>query len=193
MSLSRLASSFALLGCLGWSAAQAVSAVRIPPVHGAVLTGEKVDLPEGLRGKVGVLVIGFSQASRDEVEDWGRRLDEQYRSSAAVAFYEMPVLESVPHVLRGFVLKQIERSVSTGGKRRFLPILDHEADWKKAAGFVTSDDAYVLVVDGGGQIEWTTRGKATTEMVAETMSEVERLRDRTKQREKEAAANGPGR
>ena len=140
------------------------------------MTGQKVDLPEGLKGKVGVLVIGFSQASRDEVAEWGKRLDDEYRSSASVAYYEMPVLESVPRVLRGFVLKQIEKSVPQPAKSWFIPVLDHEADWRKTAGYVKADDAYVLVVDSAGTIAWKTEGKVSNAALAETMRQVERIR-----------------
>ena len=73
----------------------------IPALHGTALSGEKVDLPEVLKGKTAVLVVGFSQASRDEVTAWGRRLAGDYRESNAVMYYEMPVLAGVPKLLRG--------------------------------------------------------------------------------------------
>ncbi len=154
-------------------AAQAQANGPIPPLRGTVLTGEKVELPAGLKGKVGVLVVGFSQASRDEATAWGRRLAADYRDSNAVVYYEMPVLESVPKLLRGWVLKKIGDSVPDRAKPRFLPVVDHEKEWKTAAGYKSADDAYVLVVDGSGIVRETFAGAASDDKYAQVKRQVE--------------------
>ena len=151
------------------------AATEIPVVHGTVLTGEKVDLPNGLRGKVGVLVVVFSEGSRVEATNWGKRLAADYRDSDAVVYYEMPVLESVPRLLRGWVLKKIADSVPDRAKPRFLPVIDHEKEWKSATGFARPDDAYVLVVDGAGSIAWKTEGGTSDAAYAEVRRRVEAL------------------
>ncbi len=143
----------------------------IPPVHGTVLTGQTVDLPAALKGKTGILVLGFSQASRDQVTEWGKRLAGDYRGSETVIYFEMPVLESVPRILRGFVTKKMGESVPDRAKNTFLPVLDHEADWKVATGFKKSDVAYVVVVDGAGVVHGRVSGPASDA----TFGEVKRL------------------
>lgn len=129
-------------------------------VHSPALTGETIDLPAALKGKVGVLVLGFSQGSRDEVTVWGRRLAGDFLNSNTVIYYEMPVLASVPRFLRGLVLRKLKDAVPARAQSRFLPILDHEAEWKTLAGFTTPDDAYVLLVDANGILQWTVQGRA---------------------------------
>ena len=101
----------------------------------------------------------------------------EYRNSATVVYYEMPVLESVPRLLRGLVLKKIGESVPEPARDRFLPVLDHEANWKNTAGFVKADDAYVLVVDGGGAVTWKMEGRASPAAMSKVMQQVERTRD----------------
>ena len=130
----------------------------IPALHGVVLTGSVVDLPQALSGKEGVLVIGFSQSSREEVTAWGRRLAWEYRDSNRVIYYEMPVLAGVPKLLRGWVLKKVSEGVPERAKSRCLPVLDHEADWKAAAGYAKDEDAYILLVDSAGRVTWRTQG-----------------------------------
>ncbi len=144
----------------------------IPPVHGTVLSGSAVDLPDALRGKTGVLVIGFSQGSRDQVATWGRRLAVDYRGSSTVTYYEMAALASVPRFLRGLVLKKIKDDVPQPAQERFLPVFDHEADWKSATGFSKADDAYVLVVNGNGTVRWRTAGIASDAAYAEVKRRV---------------------
>lgn len=148
--------------------AQAIAkSIRMPPVHGTLLDGQKVDFPDALRGKAGVFVIGFSQGSRNEVASWGQMLESDYQGSNTVTYYAMAELGSVPRWLRGWVTKKIKDSVPEAAQRRFLPVFDHEADWKATTGFSKADDAYVLVVDGSGTVRWRTEGTANTQTFAE--------------------------
>ena len=163
------------LGLLLGGVAESQVGARIPTVSGAVLSGERVVLPEALRGKVGVLVVGFSQNSRAEVTAWGKRLAVDYRDSGGVIYYEMPVLASVPRLVRGWVLGKIKGSVPARAQGRFLPVLDHEGEWKTVAGYGVADDAYVLVVDGNGVVRYRTEGAATDAAYGEVKRRVEGL------------------
>jgi hypothetical protein len=155
------------MGGLFSGVASSAAAVSIPEVHGTTFAGETVALPDALRGKVGVLIVGFSQASRTEASDWGHKFADDPQRPAGLAYYEMPVLESVPRLLRGFVLKRIKESVSQRGQAHFLPVLEHEAEWKQVAGYSKPDDAYLLVVDGTGVVRWRTEGPLTDAAYAE--------------------------
>ena len=64
----------------------------------------------------------------------------------------------MPRLLRGWVLKKIKESVSEKGQAHFLPIVDHESEWRQVAGYSKADDAYVLVVDGNGVVRWRGEG-----------------------------------
>ncbi len=132
------------------------AAVRIPEVHGVSFSGEGVNLPDGLRGKVGVLVVGFSRESRDAVTEWGKRLAADYRESPTVIYYEMPMLAGVPRMLRGFVVGKIKDSVPERARARFVPLMENEADWRALAHYKSGDDAYVIVVDERGVVLWQT-------------------------------------
>lgn len=145
----------------------------IPQVQGVALTGERVDLPVALKGKVGVLVLGFSQTSREEVTAWGKRLAGDYRDSGAVVYYEMPMLASVPRLLRGWVFKKVAAEVPEPAKGRFLPLYDHESEWRAAAGYSRAEDAYVLIVDGNGVVQFRVEGAASDAAYAEVKKRVE--------------------
>ncbi len=134
--------------------------MRIPPLRGETFAGETVSLPGALHGGPGILVIGFTQASRDAVTQWGTWLAN---GSAAlnIAYFEMPVLASVPKLLRGFVTGRIKVAVADLAKPHFLPVLDHEAEWRTVAHYAAADDAYVLLIDGDGYVRWQTHGAPT--------------------------------
>jgi hypothetical protein len=132
--------------------------MTIPEVRGTSFAEQAVNLPKDLNGKAGVLVVGFTQGSRDAVTAWGKRLAVDYYDASDVAYYEMPVLAGVPRLMRGFVIGRIKSSVSDRGKRHFVPILENEAAWKSTAQYKSGDDAYVLVVDSAGTVRWQTHG-----------------------------------
>jgi hypothetical protein len=166
--------AFAILGTYRFTSA-ATEDLRVPAMHGTALSGDPVVLPDVLQGKVGVLVVGFSQTSRDEVTAWGKRLAAEYRDNPGVLYYEMPVLASVPKMLRGWVTGRIKSTVPPRAQPRFVPIDAQEADWKKAARFSSPDAAYILVVDGTGAVKWTTYGALTDDLYATVRQHVEAL------------------
>jgi ATP10 protein len=152
------------------------AATRIPDVYGASLSNEAVNLPEALKGKVGVLVLGFSRSSGDANTRWGKRLAADYRESPTVVYYEMPVLEAVPRMVRGMVVRSIKSSVPVSEQARFVPILENEAAWKTVCHYGRPDDSYVLVVDGQGNVVWQTQGESTDTAYAALKEHVEALR-----------------
>lgn len=175
MRFRRLAVGFAL-ACGTSGLYGQTGATRIPPTQGTVLSGEMVIFPEALKGKVGVLVLGFSRASGDAVAEWGKKLFRDYNASTAVNYYELSILEAVPGILRGYVVKKIGETVPDVAKSHFLPVLDHEKEWKTAAGFKAPDDAYVLVVDGTGVVRARVQGVANDANFAEVKRQVDGVR-----------------
>lgn len=153
-----------------------IPAVRIPAVHGTTFANAKVDLPDALRGKVGILVVGFSQGSRDAVTTWGKKLASDYYDSPNVLYYEMPMLASVPRFLRGFVEGRIKASVSDRGKPHFLPLTENEGEWRALVHYKNPDDPYLLLVDETGTIRWQTQGPPTDATYAALRQQVESLR-----------------
>jgi hypothetical protein len=151
-------------------------AARIPEVHASSFSNEAVNLPEGLKGKVGVLVLGFSRDSREADSAWGKRLAADYRESPTVVYYEMPVLAAVPRMIRGVIVKSMKSSVPASEQARFVVILENEAAWKTVTRFERSDDAYVLVVDSQGSVVWQTQGAPTDAAYAALKQHVEELR-----------------
>ena len=151
---------------------------HIPAVHGTTFSNTRVDLPEALHGKVAILVVGFSQGSRDAVTVWGKKLATDYYDSPDILYYEMPMLASVPKFMRGFVEGRIKSAVSDRGKPHFLPITDDEPEWRSLAHYSAPDDPYVLLVDSQGAIRWQTQGTPTDATYATLKQQVEALRTR---------------
>ncbi len=151
-------------------------ATTLPQVHAQLLTGQAVNLPGDLHGKPAVIVIGFSQGSREQVAAWGRRLAPDYHDAQDVSYYEAAELESVPRLLRGYVLKKIKETVPARAQPHFLTVTDREAEWKFTTGFAAKDDAYLVLIDPSGQVRYTTHGATSDAAYAELKHRLDALR-----------------
>jgi ATP10 protein len=149
---------------------------RIPTTHGTSFAGTAVNLPGDLRGKVGILVVGFSKSSGDVCKVWGQHLATTYENSHDAMYFQMPELESVPKLVRGMVLRSMKSSVPQWDQSHFMPIFSDEAVWKSVTRFGNPDDAYVLVVDGDGKVLWQTSGTFTDAGFSALKEQVEALR-----------------
>ncbi len=170
-----------LIPCAGlFTLLAAPNAPTLPAVHAQLLSGTAVNLPEDLHGRPTVIVIGFSQGSREEVAAWGRRLAPDYRDAQDVGYFEVAELEAVPRLLRGYVLKKIRETVPERAQPHFLTVTEHEAEWKSATSFADSskDDAYVVIVDPEGQVRYTTHGAVSDAGYGELKRQLEPLRAR---------------
>jgi hypothetical protein len=148
-----------------------LQAETIPPVHSTTFANQPITLPESLNGHTAILILGFSESSRTAASAWGHRLADDPQRPSNLLFYEMPVLESVPRLLRGWVLKKIKDSVSPAGQPHFLPVLDHEKEWKQAAAFTNPDAAYILVVDQTGTIRYRSAQPLTDQTYTEALTQ----------------------
>gem|GEM_PF-988140 len=153
-------------------------ATNIPETHAVLLSGEKIDLPASLNGKVTVLVVGFSQKATDQIAGWGRRLAGDYKDSNSVVYYEMASLGGVPKFLRGFVLGKIKGAVPPLAQPHFFPFYDHEPEWKIATNFSSANDAYVLLVDSSGTVKAQTAGAITEAGYADFKQKLDALRSK---------------
>lgn len=137
------------------------AAVHIPTARGTTLTGVEMALPNSLNGKIGVLVVGFSHASGEQVTNWGRLIEADYGKSPGMVYFEMPMIGSAPKMLRGMIVKSMTSGVPAAERSHFVPLTEDDKPWRTVARYDKPDDAYLLIVDGNGLVLWQTQGDAT--------------------------------
>jgi hypothetical protein len=153
-----------------------VGELRIPPFQGTSFADQPVKLPEDLRGKIAVLVVGFTHGSQNAVGGWGKRLAADYRDSPGVVYYEMPVLAGAPRIMLGMIVGKIKGSLPDPVKPHFVPILENQAGWQAVANYKSGDDAYVIVVDGQGVVRWQTHEAVSDAAYAQLRQQVDGAR-----------------
>jgi hypothetical protein len=142
-----------------------VAAERFPSVEGETLAGQKISLPQAAAGQPAVVVIGFTQSSRNQTKAWADRVRSQLPT------YSVAVLEDAPRLVRGMAVHGMKSGVPEDQRDHFVVIYQNEKELKQAAGFDAPNDAYVLLLDKNGVVRWHFHGPVTDTAIEELTSQ----------------------
>jgi len=155
--------------------ASTLVAQSIPPIKAKALDDSEVVLPKPGGEQFLILVLGFSHKSGENCTPWDKRLAADYGSDSHVAYYQLPVLAGAPSLIRPVILRGMRKDVPASLHSHFVPIYDHEEDWKKLVRFSGADDAYVLVTSPDGHILWQTHGLLSDSAYADLQASITKL------------------
>jgi hypothetical protein len=147
-------------------------AQSIPSVKAKALDDSEVILPKPGSQQLLILVLGFSHKSGDTCTAWGKRLRADYSSDPHAVVYQLPELQSAPPFVRGMILHGMRKDVPPAEQSRYVPLYDHESDWKKTVNFSAPDDPYLLVASPDGHVLWQTHGPVTDAAYADLKAAV---------------------
>jgi hypothetical protein len=119
-----------------------------------------VDFPALAKGKIVLVIIGFTHASQAQTKTWSQRVGSSPEA------YSMAVLQDVPRLIRGMVAGSIRSSIPQTSRDHFLLVYTGEKELKQAAGFDSPDDAYLLLLGHDGAIRWRFHGPCTDAALA---------------------------
>ncbi len=130
----------------------------IPAIQTTALDGHAVSLPAALPAGATVLILGFGRHSSNATTAWEKPVRMQLAHPPAIGFFDMAMLAEIPSFAHSFALRSIRKQVPDVLKPNFLPIFDHEDDWKRVVGYTHDqpEAAYVILVDKAGRVRWST-------------------------------------
>ena len=163
------------LPVMALAVATALVAQDLPKIEGDSLAGHRVALPDAVSGKVAVLILGFSKASKTPTSAWGKRIEADFVSSSVFVLYQMPVLEDVPGFVRGMVISGMKKGVPEDQRAYFVPVLHGESGLKKLVNYKEPDDAYLVLLDRSGKIAYQMHGAVTEASYAELRQRISAL------------------
>jgi hypothetical protein len=76
---------------------------QLPTLAGQFLTGRPATLPQASAGRVTLIALGFTYASRVPVEAWGGWYRTEIGSRTDVTFFEIPMIGGVAKLGRWFI------------------------------------------------------------------------------------------
>jgi hypothetical protein len=136
-------------------------AQSIPSVKAKALDDSEVILRKSAGQQLLILILGFSHKSGEACRAWSQRVAADYGSDPHATYFQLAGLESAPSFGGGMIVKNMRKGVPPAQQSRFVPLFEHQEDWKKAANFSAPEDAYVLISFPAGRILWRTRGTVT--------------------------------
>jgi ATP10 protein len=141
------------------------SAQMLPVVRGTSVSGQPVTLPDQAKGKVAVLVIGFSRGSSSPAGAWATRIKSDFARNSNVAIFRLAFLEEVPHMFRGLAIAGVRKSAGADDQDTVVPVFESEAVFKRLVKYWKPDDAYILVVDRNTEIRLLSSGDVQAKYV----------------------------
>jgi hypothetical protein len=148
----------AFLAATALAAGGLVAGAPLPELRGEYLTKEKAVLPRDSQGKVALVALGFTYASRHAVEAWTERFREVYGEDHRATWYSVPMIGGAARLARPFIDGGMRRSTPEAGRRHVITVYGGTAAWKKMVGFRALDDAYLLLLDPEGRVRRTHQG-----------------------------------
>ena len=136
-------------------------AQKVPTTKAKALDGSEVEFPAPRSRKPLVLVVGFSHKSSDQTEEWDKRLAPLYLTDSNLEYYEVADFQGVPSLVMRMILHGMRREVPANEHSHFVLMDRDEQEWEKLVSFSAPGDAYLIVSDAAGHVEWQTHGAET--------------------------------
>ena len=135
-----------------------------PTVEGSSLAGRRFVLPRDFEGRMNVALIPFEIEHQADVDTWLPYVKDLAATYPDLRFYELPTLWTMSPVQRWWVDSGMRMGIRDQ-KTRELTItlyLDRRA-FLRALDLPHDGIAYVLLVDGAGEVIWRAAGRWTAE------------------------------
>ena len=132
----------------------------LPVLKGQFLSGRDAELPGASSGKVAFVAVGFTYKSRFPVEAWGSWYRATIGSRTDVTFFEVPMIGGLATLGRWFIDRGMRSGTPVELHDRVITVYKGTGDWKKRLAYSAEreDDAYVIVLDRNGIVQWLHHG-----------------------------------
>lgn len=144
----------AMRGVLAWLLLVIpLAANPLPQAAGESLTGQKVVLPDLLRGEPAVVIWSFSREAGELTAQWAAPLARD-----RVNVWSAAVIEAAPRLVRPMIRSSMRRSSPAPFHPRFLCITSGERQLRQALGVRNDKLPHVTLLDASGAIVWLHAG-----------------------------------
>jgi hypothetical protein len=133
---------------------------RFPVLEGQFLSGRDAELPRASSGTVALVAMGFTYKSRFPVEAWGSWYGATIGSRTDVTFFEVPMIGGLATLGRWFIDRGMRSGTPVELHDRVITVYKGTGEWKKRLAYSSEgeDDAYLIVLDRDGIVQWFHHG-----------------------------------
>jgi hypothetical protein len=136
-----------------------------PRLEGDFLTGRHAVLPDAAKGKLALILMGFTYDSRYAVEAWVARVRPEIAGMPQVTWFEVPVIGGMGRMASWFIDSGMRKGTPKELHENVITVYGGSGKWKSLMGFSTAseDDAYLALLDRNGRVLWLHHGAVTAE------------------------------
>ena len=136
----------------------------LPELKGQTLTGRTAVLPRAPAGQVTLVAMGFTYSSRNAVEAWAEWYRTTIDPKTDVAFFEIPMIGGLATLGRWFIDRGMRNGTPVALHDQVITVYQGTGEWKKRLSYSDDhrDDAYLIVFDRAGVVQWLHHGGLDT-------------------------------
>jgi hypothetical protein len=133
--------------------------MNFPKISARNLQGQTVDVPDGLTGRVNLVVLAFLREQQHPVETWLPHLADLGKRFPGLEVWQVPALSRRYAIWRGAIDRGMRAGIPDDRvrSRTLTSYLDLDA-LQISLGLRTLDDIRLYLLDAGGTVRWEGSG-----------------------------------
>ena len=155
------------------STPQNVQNSLFPRVEGTSLTKQRVTLPDSYRGKVTLMLVGYTQKAQFDIDRW---ILGALQADIKAEIVEVPTIAGMmPQMVQGFIDNGMRSGIPTSDWASVVTVYEDAPKIIEALGNERPQSAYAVLLNGEGRIVWTSNSGYSATQVLELKKKVESL------------------
>jgi hypothetical protein len=150
--------------------------MELPVLKGEYLTGRSALVPDGVRGKIALLALGFTYDSRFAVESWCEHFGRQFKTSNDITFFEVPMIGGLAMLGKWFINSGMRKGTPKERHENVITVYGGVEPWKKLVEYKDPKAAYLILIDRQGIVRWLHSGPFDAARFANLVALVNQLR-----------------
>lgn len=130
---------------------------KFPTLTAETLAGNKITLPDAVKGKKAFLVVAFERKAQSQADDWYSVYAKQFQAEGYV-FYELPMISSMWKWMSGFIDSGMRSGVPSYKHNNVATFYGPLDDYIKAFGVKDRSVVYIFTLNETGEIVGRTSG-----------------------------------
>jgi len=147
----------------------------LPMLKGEFLDDKEAELPFAAKGKVTLVVIGFTHDAQPAMEDWTKRFRHDFGSDPGVTFFEITMVGGMRTTAKPFITGALRKSTPPEDYGHVITVFGNTGFWKDRLRYKGETEAYLVLLGQEGAIRWVKRGFLDEDKYGELAHETRRL------------------
>ncbi len=140
-----------------------VIGIKFPTLTAESLAGNKVTLPDSVKGKVALVVLSFKRESQSQNDSWLLPFEKEFGTREEYFFYEVPMIRRRYIVMAPLIDSGMRAAIPSEKHKNIITYYGSIDPYKQALKIDDIYLGYAYLLDREGIIRWQGQGTANAE------------------------------